>query len=167
MQKLFGASLTIALFVASIPAFAAGLPEVKISDANPVPACATPGRLMAYLRSRNAHTDPRYDAVATEYMRYGEELGIRWDIAFFQMILETGALSYTGDVRADQNNFAGLGAAGHGQHGERFADIPSGVKAHLQHLLMYAGEHIDNPVAERTRKVQDWGVLTDWQKSVK
>ena len=32
---------------------------------------------------------------------------------------------------------------------------------------MYAGEHIDNPVAERTRKVQEWGVLTDWQKSIK
>ena len=31
---------------------------------------------------------------------------------------------------------------------------------------MYAGEHIDNPVAERTRKVQEWGVLTDWQKSI-
>ena len=31
---------------------------------------------------------------------------------------------------------------------------------------MYAGEHIDDPVAERTRKVQEWGVLTDWQKSI-
>ncbi|MBS0250316.1 MAG: hypothetical protein JSR78_04550, partial [Proteobacteria bacterium] len=40
------------------------------------------------------------------------------------------------------------------------------VEAHLQHLLMYAGEHIDNPVAERTRKVQEWGILTDWQKSL-
>jgi hypothetical protein len=31
---------------------------------------------------------------------------------------------------------------------------------------MYAGDHIDNPVAERTRKVQEWGVLTDWQKTI-
>ncbi len=31
---------------------------------------------------------------------------------------------------------------------------------------MYAGEHIDDPVAERTRKVQEWGVLTEWQKSL-
>ena len=100
-------------------------------------------------------------------MRHGEELGLRWDIAFFQMVLETGALSFTGDVRATQNNFAGLGASGGGAHGEAFADVSSGVKAHLQHLMMYAGEHIDNPVAERTRKVQEWGVLTDWQKSIK
>ncbi len=121
---------------------------------------------MAYLRTRNPHINPRFDGLATEYMRYGEQLGIRWDVAFFQMILETGALSYTGDVRANQNNFAGLGASGSGNHGERFPDIASGVKAHLQHLLMYAGEHIDNPVAERTRKVQEWGVLTDWQKSI-
>jgi len=149
-----------------LPAAAADLPGIKVSDTNQVPACATPGRLMAYLRERNPSFDDRFDGVATQYMRYGEELGVRWDMAFFQMILETGALSYTGDVRADQNNFAGLGAAGRGKHGERFADIASGVKAHLQHLLMYAGDHVDDPVAERTRKIQEWGVLTDWQKSV-
>lgn len=122
---------------------------------------------MAYLHARNPNVDPRFEGVATQYMRHGEALGLRWDVAFFQMILETGALSYRGDVRADQNNFAGLGASGGGAHGERFADISSGVKAHLQHLLMYSGEHIDDPVADRTRKVQEWGVLTEWQKSIK
>jgi hypothetical protein len=167
MHRFFGASLAIALAAAAVgPATAADLPQVKVSETNQVPACATPGRLMAYLRARNPRMDDRFDNVATEYMRHGEELGIRWDMAFFQMILETGTLSYTGDVRADQNNFAGLGAAGNGRRGERFADIASGVKAHMQHLLMYAGEHIDNPVAERTRKVQEWGVLTDWQRSI-
>ncbi len=168
MKHLLGASFAIALAaVVAMPAVAADLPQVKISVGNQVPACATPGRLMAYLHMRNARLNDRFDGVATAYMRYGEELGIRWDVAFFQMILETGALSFTGDVRADQNNFAGLGASGGHNHGERFADIATGVKAHLQHLLMYAGEHIDDPVAERTRKVQEWGVLTDWQKTIK
>ena len=168
MKKLFGASLTIALAAAAIlPAQAADLPQVKITNGNEVPACATPGRLMAYLHSRNPKADARFDSVATEYMRHGEELGIRWDIAFFQMVLETGALGFTGDVRPTQNNFAGLGASGGGAHGESFSDVASGVTAHLQHLLMYAGDHIDNPVADRTRKVQEWGVLTDWQKSIK
>lgn len=166
MKSLFGASFTIALAAAVLPAAAADLPEVKVSASNPVPQCATPGRLMAYLHARNTKANSRFDGVATEYMRYGEEFGIRWDMAFFQMILETGALSFSGDVRADQNNFAGLGAAGRGKRGERFGDIPTGVKAHLQHLLMYAGDRIDNPVAERTRKVQEWGVLTEWQKSI-
>ena len=167
MKRLFGVSLTLALAAVIVPAQAADLPEVRISNGNEVPACATPGRLMAYLHSRNPKVDGRFDNVATEYMRHGEELGIRWDIAFFQMVLETGALSFTGDVRSTQNNFAGLGASGGGAHGESFTDISSGVTAHLQHLLMYAGEHIDNPVADRTRKVQEWGVLTEWQKSIK
>jgi len=167
MKKLFGASLGFALAaVISTSAIASDLPEVKISAGNKVPACATPGRLTAYLKERNPRLNGRYEQLAALYKKHGEALGIRWDTAFFQMILETGALRYTGDVRADQNNFAGLGASGGGAHGERFADISSGVKAHLQHLLMYAGVHIDDPVADRTRKVQEWGVLTDWQRSI-
>ena len=100
-------------------------------------------------------------------MRLGEKYNIRWDIAFFQMMLETGNLKFGGDVSSTQNNFAGLGATGKHVPGESFPDIETGVKAHLQHLLLYAGEHLDNPVAERTRKVQEWGVLTDWQKTLK
>lgn len=167
MKSLFGASLTIALAaVFSTSVLAADLPEVKITADNKVPQCATPGRLMTYLRSRNPQVDGRFEDVATQYMRHGQALGIRWDIAFFQMILETGALRFGGDVKASQNNFAGLGASGGGARGESFGDISTGVKAHLQHLLMYAGERIDDPVADRTRKVQEWGVLTEWQKSI-
>ncbi len=167
MKSLFGASLSFALAALfATSAVAADLPEVKISAGNKVPQCATPERLTSYLKARNPNVDDRYGDLAGLYQKHGEELGIRWDIAFFQMILETGALRYTGDVRPDQNNFAGLGASGGGNRGERFTDISSGVKAHLQHLLMYAGAHIDDPVADRTRKVQEWGVLTDWQKSI-
>ncbi len=166
MKSLFGASLTIALAAFFSTASAAELPEVKTSAANKVPACATPGRLTAYLRSRNPALDARFEEVAALYMRHGEALGVRWDIAFFQMILETGGLRFGGDVRPAQNNFAGLGASGGGARGESFPDVSTGIKAHLQHLLMYAGEHIDAPVADRTRKVQEWGVLTDWQKSI-
>jgi hypothetical protein len=148
-------------------AAAADLPAIKASPSNAVPECATPGRLMAFLTSRNSRLPDRYDGIATEYMRHGEELGIRWDYAFFQMLLETGNLTYKGDVKPEQNNFAGLGATGRGARGESFKDISSGVRAHLQHVLMYSGEQIENPVAERTRNIQDWGVLTKWQKSIK
>jgi hypothetical protein len=34
-------------------------------------------------------------------------------------------------------------------------------------VLMYGGEKIDSPVAERTRNIQEWGVLVDWQKTIK
>ena len=153
--------------VSSLPAAAAELPAIKISDKNRVPNCATPGRLMAYLQTRNGAMDGRFDAIATEYMRHGEQLRLRWDYAFFQMLVETGNLTFTGDVRPAQNNFAGLGATGKGEPGERFESVSKGVRAHLEHVLMYSGEPIAEPVAERTRKVQEWGILASWQKSIK
>jgi Mannosyl-glycoprotein endo-beta-N-acetylglucosaminidase len=169
MQRRVAAYFVFA-FV-SVPfqaATAATLPDIKINPGNTVPECVTPGRMIDYLRSRNPELNPRFEAIASEYMRLGEKLGVRWDFAFYQMILETGALSYrrgnrSGDVRATQNNFAGLGATGGGEPGEAFKDIPTGVRAHLEHLLLYSGEKLDNPVADRTRKVQEWGVLTKWQ----
>lgn len=121
---------------------------------------------MSYVRQRNPKFDPKFEAVASEYMRHGEELHVRWDYAFFQMLLETGYLAYGGDVKPDQNNFAGLGATGKGARGERFKDVSTGARAHIEHLLMYSGEHVENPVAERTRNIQEWNVLTSWQKSI-
>ncbi|RUO98162.1 MAG: hypothetical protein EKK30_13130 [Hyphomicrobium sp.] len=162
----FAFAAAVPMAALSMPADAAGLPQVELTTKNKVPACATPGRLMGFLESRNANLDPRFEAIAADYMRIGNELKIRWDIAFFQMMLETGNLTFKGDVSSKQNNFAGMGATGNHVPGESFPDVATGVKAHLQHLLMYAGEHIENPVAERTRKVQEWGVLTDWQKSI-
>lgn len=152
---------------------ASSLPAVKTSAANKTPECATPGRMMVFLAGRNARLDARFAGVATAYMRYGEELGVRWDYAFFQMMLETGNLAFKrgdgkpGDVKPTQNNFAGLGATGGGVPGEAFATVEEGVKAHLQHLLMYSGEHVADPVADRTRKVQEWRVLAAWQKAFK
>lgn len=168
MKGRTGSALAFICFATMAgPAFSAGLPAIKVSDDNPVPQCATPGRLVKFLKSRNSKLDSRYEEIGTDYMRYGEELGVRWDIAFFQMMLETGNLTYTGDVKPRQNNFAGLGATGRKEPGESFKDIASGVHAHLQHVLMYTGEVIDNPVAERTRLVQEWGVLTKWRKAIK
>ena len=172
MIKRFGAISLLSLVFAAGNAEASGLPAVKTNDKNQVPACATPGRLMAYIKDRNPKLDPRFETIAADYMRVGNELKIRWDYAFFQMIVETGSLSFksdgrSGDVLPKQNNFAGLGATGKGERGESFPDVTTGVTAHLQHLLMYAGEKIPDAVAERTRKVQEWGVLTSWQKGIK
>jgi hypothetical protein len=172
MLRKAGAVSLLALAASMLTAgpAAADLPEILAGPRNPVPECVTPGRLTAYLRLRNPKLDSRYDAIATEYMRHGETLGVRWDFAFYQMIVETGALSYWrgnrhGDVKPSQNNFAGLGATGKGERGESFPDIGSGVLSHLEHLLLYAGRPVDNPIAERTRNVRDWGVLTPWQKT--
>lgn len=148
-------------------ASAADLPAIKAGGANKVPACATPGRLMAFAQSRNGALADKFDGVGTEYMRHGEALGLRWDYAFFQMMVETANLKFVGDVNAKQNNFAGLGATGGGEPGESFKSVSEGVKAHLQHVLMYTGETVEEPVAERTRKVQEWGVLKSFQRGIK
>ena len=172
MINRFGAAALLGCVLATGTAQAANLPGVKSGDRNQVPACATPGRLLGFLKERNPKLEQRFNGVAADYMRVGMELGVRWDYAFFQMIIETGSLSFksdgrSGDVRADQNNFAGLGAVGNGARGESFPDVTTGVTAHLQHLLIYAGEKVPNAVAERTRKVQEWGVLNSWHKTIK
>jgi hypothetical protein len=165
MYRVMTAALA-ASFLFGTEASAASLPAIKVSTANTVPSCATPGRLMAFAKSRNKRIDKDFEGTATEYMRHGEALNIRWDYAFFQMLVETANLSFSGDVKPSQYNFAGLGATGGGEPGERFSSLGDGVKAHLQHVLMYSGEHIDDPVADRTRKVQEWGILTKWQRSI-
>jgi hypothetical protein len=114
----------------------------------------TPDRLMRYLTDRNPKLDARYRGIADLYKQHGDALGIRWDYAFFQMLLETNNLTFTGDVRGRQNNFAGIGATGGGVRGESFADVSTGVLAQLQHLLAYAGERVPAPVAARTRENQ-------------
>jgi hypothetical protein len=157
--------VSVSLFasLAAAPAsFAADWPEVKLSAKSAVTQCATPGRLMAMAKARNPNLDKRFELIAADYKRHGEALGIRWDYVFFQMLQETGDLSFkTGGraVKADQNNFAGLGAAKDGETGERFADVSTGVRAHLEHVMIYAGLPVENPVAERTRKVQQWKVI--------
>ena len=160
--------LALTLFTLSgVAAHAAELPQIKLTESNKVLACATPGRLMAYLKSNNPKIQDKFENIATDYMRHGQEIGVRWDYAFFQMLVETGYLKFTGDVDVKQNNFAGLGATGKGAKGESFPDVSTGVRAHLQHILMYTGTPVEDPVAQRTRDVQAWGVLTKWQQTIK
>ena len=147
---------------------AAALPAIKASPGNSVPACVTPQRLTEFLKSRNDHLPTAFEGLAAQYERYGRTLGLRWDYAFFQMVVETNWLRYrTGSGRAGlvsprQNNFAGIGATGRGHSGEAFPDPSLGVLAHLQHVAMYAGETIERPVATRTRLVQGWGEIPHW-----
>ncbi len=152
-------------------AHAADLPPIKVDAANPVPACATPDRLQAFLASRNPSLDPRFATIASDYMKEGDALGIRWDYAFFQMLLETGNLSYErgsriNGVKPEQNNFAGLRPIEKNAHYESFSSAAAGARAHLQHVAIYTGEQVAAPVSQRTRRVQDAGMLTSWRQSL-
>ena len=167
MKYFGGAVVAASLCLACTSAEAQGYPEVLLGPSNQPATCVTPGRLMAFLRARNPRLRDRFAKVAVAYMRHGEALKIRWDYAFFQMMMETNSLKFTGDVNWSQNNFAGLGATGGGVKGERFPSVSQGVRAHLEHLLIYAGVHVNDPVADRTRKVQAWKVLAKWQRSIR
>lgn len=76
--------------------------------------------------------------VISFYKKNGELLGIRWGYAVAQMIKETGFLKFGGVVKAEQNNFAGIGAVGNGAQGAAFSSQEEGVLAHLEHLFAYA-----------------------------
>ena len=66
--------------------------------------------------------------------------GIRDEIVFAQMMLETGYLSFTGDVSVEQCNFGGMGATG-GVSGSSYLSVADGIKAQVQHLRMYADKN--------------------------
>jgi hypothetical protein len=82
------------------------------------------------------------------------------------MLVETNYLSYKapngkwGDVKPDQNNFAGLGAIGKGAPGESFDDVSTGVLAQPHHIRLYSGKTVENPAAERTKLVE--GIILPW-----
>jgi hypothetical protein len=153
---------------------AASLPPIIAGDSNTVPACVRPATLMNFVQTVNFARrtprviEPRFANIASLYQRIGQCvsrppekcIAVRWDYAFFQMLIETNYLTFRrpdgvlAGVPASDNNFAGLGATISGRPGEHFEDVATGVLAHLQHVLMYSTTRIPHPVAKRTRQVQ-------------
>ncbi len=172
---MFIRALLFALLLLPSVASAAALPRILAGADNPVPQCVRPATLMDFVAERNAQhnparaIDPRFTNLASLYQRIGrcvarppaQCVAVRWDYAFFQMLIETNYLTFrrpngvpAAVVPAD-NNFAGVGATISGRPGERFKDTATGVLAHLQHVLMYSTTRVPEPVAKRTRQVQD------------
>ena len=135
------------------------LPAILMTSDNRVPNCVTPNHLLAFARSHNKAFPAILKDIANSYQRQGESLRVRWDFAFYQMLVVTNFLTYVEpwgqrmDLSPEQNNFAGLGTTGNGVKGENFQSMDIGVQAHLEHLLLYSGYPVDNPVSERTRIV--------------
>ena len=95
--------------------------------------------MVEFIRLRNPN--PKINCTVEELVRYyyeeGAVEGIRPDIALCQSIKETGTWNYGGDVVPEQNNFCGLGTTGGGVKGAYFATPRLGVRAQIQHLLVY------------------------------
>ncbi|WP_158289668.1 glucosaminidase domain-containing protein [Paenibacillus flagellatus] len=87
-----------------------------------------------YLRRINPAA-PNY---ASLYLEIGASYGVRGDLAFAQSLKETGFWRFGGSVRAEQNNFAGLGATSRTEGGASFATPELGIEAQIQHLYGYA-----------------------------
>ena len=164
--RVIARRLSIALVAATGLAGAAGAaeaapPDIRTSATNRVPACVTPEKLDAFIRSRNPAPLAKFAGIGAIYRKHGETYRVRWDYAFYQMVIETNYLLYKradgnqGDVSPRQNNFAGIGATGGGVPGDTYRDVSTGVLAQIQHLVAYSGERVDNPVAPRTRDRQD------------
>jgi hypothetical protein len=84
-------------------------------------------------------TVPINDLIAS-YSKWGQQLGIRDDIAFAQSIVETGYFSFPafGQLTPKDNNFAGIGACDTCAHGWTFPSADQGVQAQLELLHLYA-----------------------------
>lgn len=63
---------------------------------------------------------------------------VRPDVVFSQIVLETGWLTYGGDVSVSQYNFGGIGAIGGGVKGNLFESVREGIRVNVQHLVGYA-----------------------------
>lgn len=103
------------------------------------PAYATQAQMVAFIKRNNPH--PKLNCSVEELVGYyyeeaGRE-GIRPDIVLCQAIKETGFFGYGGDVIPEQNNYCGLGTTGGGVKGAFFETPQLGVRAHVQHLLVY------------------------------
>ena len=67
-----------------------------------------------------------------------EAEGVKAEVLYAQVMLETGWLKFGGQVKISQYNFGGLGATDGGAAGASFKDIRTGLRAQTQHLKAYA-----------------------------
>ncbi len=65
--------------------------------------------------------------------------GVRPELLYAQVMIETGNLRFGGDVLPEQCNFGGLGATGNGVRGLSFDTVLKGLRAQALHLRAYAG----------------------------
>lgn len=66
--------------------------------------------------------------------------GVKAEVVFAQICLETGYLSFGGQVSPEQCNFAGIGATDDGASGAVFPSVAIGIRAQVQHLKGYASK---------------------------
>ena len=119
----------------------------------------TVGEMVSYYNARYTYPSDVYTSKGastakkffTILKQEAEAEGVKTEVLFAQVILETGGLQFGGDVKAEQCNFGGLGAVGGGASGETYANVRTGLRAQVQHLKAYASTEDLNNTCVDTR----------------
>ena len=90
--------------------------------------------------SRKPNITVPMDQLIASYAKWGTKLGVAYDVAFAQSIVETGYFSFPsyGQLTDKDNNFAGIGACDSCAHGWTFPDADTGALAQIELLHEYA-----------------------------
>lgn len=132
----------------TVAGIATGAATPVINGAKPVsppilgPSALDAGQLLAWWNTlnRKPNITVPIDQLINSYATWGAKLGVRYDVAFAQSIVETGYFSFPsyGQLTAQDNNFAGIGACDTCAHGWTFPNADTGVEAQLELLRLYA-----------------------------
>lgn len=118
-----------------------------------------------WAESRGAHQ--RFIDIADSYWKYGEMTGVRPEILYAQAAKETAYGKYTGQVKPEQNNWAGIkirNATGDKpEDHETFASPDDGARAHFNHISAYIGT---KPVGEPHERYYVLNTMA-WKGTVK
>lgn len=102
------------------------------------PGIKSPYQLYQFFMANRPDADGlKVARLASYYVEEGLAEGINSDVAFVQMCLETGWLTFGNLVTVEMNNFCGLGAIDTEHPGNSFESERMGVRAHIQHLHAY------------------------------
>lgn len=109
----------------------------------------------------------RFIDIADSYWKYGEITGVRPEILYAQAAKETAYGKYTGQVKPEQNNWAGIktrNATGDKpEDHETFASPDDGARAHFNHISAYIGTE---PVGEPHERYYVLNTMA-WKGTVK
>ncbi len=86
--------------------------------------------------------------------------GIDPALAFTQSMKETAFLKFTGQVKIEQFNFAGMGVTDASTNGDSYQNVREGIRAHVQHLKAYAVKNPTFSNAVVDKRYTPWFVKT-------
>ena len=117
--------------------------------------------------AQNSGAHQRFIDIADYYWKYGEITGMRPEILYAQAAKETAYGKYTGQVKPEQNNWAGIktktATGDKPEDHETFSSPEDGVRGHFNHLSAYVGlEPVGEPHARYHNLKSMW-----WRGTVK